>query len=95
MFYILGIMFCGMAGGYLLRRRTHLLQTLSRGIMPVICLLLFLMGVTVGRNAEVMDNLASLGVEALLLTLGSLAGSILLARYVYARFFHSRADHEK
>ena len=85
-------MFGGMLCGYLLRRRAGLLGLLSRLVMPAVWLLLFLMGVTVGANDAVMENLPTLGLEALLLTLGALGGSIVLARWVWLRFFKPHAD---
>ena len=51
-----------------------------------IFLLLFLLGITVGANGDVMNNLDSIGLEALLITLAAIAGSVLSAWGVY-RFF--------
>ncbi|WP_455968731.1 LysO family transporter, partial [Butyricimonas virosa] len=52
-------------------------------------LLLFLLGITVGANGDVMNNLDSIGLEALLITLAAIAGSVLCAWGVYRFFFMS------
>ena len=52
-----------------------------------IFLLLFLLGITVGANGDVMNNLDSIGLEALLITLAAIAGSVLCAWGVYRFFF--------
>ena len=54
-----------------------------------IFLLLFLLGITIGANEDVMNNLDSIGLEALLITLAAIAGSVLCAWGVYRFFFMS------
>ena len=49
MFTVIGIMFAGIAVGYLLRQVT-LLQRIGRPISYTILLLLFLLGTVVGAN---------------------------------------------
>lgn len=87
MFYILGVMFCGVGLGFLLRGRSNVKRLAERATMPVIYLLLFAMGVSVGANKNVMENLSSLGVEALIVTLGAVVGSITAALVTYKLFF--------
>ena len=55
-----------------------LIQVVDRALWGVIFLLLFLLGFSIGRNPQVMDSLAELGVYALLLALGSILGSVLV-----------------
>ena len=87
MFVIIGIMFAGVLCGWLLRRKPWLNCAASRLTMPLIFLLLFVMGVGVGGNGNVMDNLAGLGGKALLITLGAVAGSLVAGKLVYRFFF--------
>ena len=51
--------------------------------------LLFLLGLEVGNNRQIIEGLATLGIEALIITLACLTGSCLLAwglwRWLYKR----------
>ena len=75
MFIAMGLMLLGMTLGWLLRGRTWL-GLLTRCVSPAIMLLLFSLGVAVGGNEELMNNLPLLGGKALLLTLAGVAGSL-------------------
>lgn len=68
------LLFGGILTGRLLRRR--LLSALGNIITVIIWLLLFLLGAEVGGNEQVVRGLATLGVQALVLCAGALAGSI-------------------
>ena len=68
MFVVISIMFGGIAVGYLLRR-VELLQKIGKPISYTIFLLLFLLGITVGSNREIINNLSSLGGQALAISL--------------------------
>ena len=75
MFIAMGLMLLGMILGWLLRGRAWL-GLLTRCVSPAIMLLLFSLGVAVGGNRELMNNLPLLGGKALLLTLAGVAGSL-------------------
>lgn len=90
MFTVIGIMFAGIAAGYLLLK-IELLQKIGKPISYTIFLLLFLLGISVGTNKEIVDNLATLGGQAFLLALAATAGSVLAAWGVYNLFFKERS----
>lgn len=71
------MMLAGGVVGFLFRRRR--LRFLSAWIMALIWLLLFAMGVEIGGNRMIVDNFASLGLEAAALGVLSTLGSVLLA----------------
>ena len=77
MLIIVGIMFCGIAVGYLLRN--HDLRLTSKAITLLIWLLLFFLGVEVGENPRIIDGLKDLGLEAVWLSVMGIVGSVLLA----------------
>ena len=77
MLWIVAIMICGMAVGWLLRGRFS--KAVERAINVLIWLLLFLLGVEVGGNKRIVNGIATLGLEALLLAMAGCAGSALLA----------------
>ena len=89
MFTVIGIMFGGIAIGYLLRN-IELLQKIGKPISYTILLLLFLLGISVGANEAIVNNLTTLGVPALLIALAGTTGSILAAWAVYHFFFKER-----
>lgn len=89
MLKVVGIMLLGVFTGYLLKN--HQLRWVQRWIMLAIWVLLFLLGVTVGTNEEIMNNLDTIGLKGLILALGSVLGSVILAWVVY-RFFFVRKD---
>ena len=78
------MMFGGILCGYLLRKKqvahVHQVTTL------LIWVLLFLLGLNIGSNEQIIHSIGSLGIEALLITvfatLGSLIGAWLLWRKV-------------
>lgn len=78
MFKVLAITFSGIALGYLLRR-VPWLSHLGRSITYTIWLLLFFFGLQVGANEQVVDNLGTLGVKALEISVAGVLGSCVAA----------------
>ncbi|MBZ4651445.1 MAG: hypothetical protein JG761_245 [Proteiniphilum sp.] len=76
----------GIAVGYLLRQKKIVKKT-GMMLSMVIMLLLFFLGITVGSNQQVVNRFATIGLDALLLTLGGTLGSLLAARWLYKRLF--------
>lgn len=71
------IMLCGIAMGYLLRNKNT--RIVSRIITALIWLLLFLLGIEVGSNPRIVMGMQTLGIEALLLTIGGAVGTIIFS----------------
>ena len=55
--------------------------------MVAIYLLLFFIGISVGGNEQIMKNLDKIGLNAFLLTLAAVMGSILVSYLFYVKFF--------
>ena len=87
MFTIIGLMLTGMLLGYLLRKRD--LKKIHPIITLLIWLLLFILGIEVGSNEEIIRGLHTIGYEAVVLTLGGTLGSVIaawaLCRALYKR----------
>lgn len=75
MFIIIGIMLTGMLLGFLLRNKR--LSWIHKIITLLIWVLLFLLGIDVGGNEAIIKGLHTLGLEALIITLAAVTGSIL------------------
>lgn len=77
MFTIIGLMLTGMLAGYLLRNKD--LSRIQALITLLIWVLLFILGIEVGSNDDIISGLHTIGLEALLLTLGGTLGSVIAA----------------
>lgn len=89
MLKIVGIMLLGIFTGYLLK--DYRLRWVQKWIMLAIWLLLFLLGIAVGTNGEIMNHLDTIGLKGLILALGGVLGSVIMAWVVY-RFFFTKTD---
>ena len=77
MFTVIGLMLCGILVGYLARKRE--LSGIGRLITSLIWILLFLLGVEVGSNQQIIESLGTLGLEAMAITFAAILGSCLAA----------------
>jgi len=77
MLTVVGLMLAGVLTGFLLRNRN--MKWVSHVVMALIWVLLFLLGTEVGANEKIIRGLHTIGMEALLITLFALAGSLLVA----------------
>jgi uncharacterized membrane protein YbjE (DUF340 family) len=80
--------------GYLLRSKKRVLKINGKASLWVIFLLLFFMGISVGSNPKIMENLDTIGLRGFQLALVAVFGSVLLSWVVYKLFFKS-AEHER
>ena len=86
MFKVLIITFSGIALGYLFRLVKGL-QHLQKSISWTIYLLLFFFGLQVGANEQVVGNLDTLGVKALVIAVAGSLGSCVAAWALYRWIF--------
>lgn len=77
----------GIILGFLLKNKVEIIKFVDPSINIAIYVLLFLLGVSVGINETIINNLGTLGVQALLLTFGGVMGSVVLAYFVHKVFF--------
>ena len=75
MFTVIGIMLTGMLIGYLIHHKR--LPKIQQIITFLIWVLLFLLGVDVGSNPDITEGLHTIGVEAVLISLAAIMGSVL------------------
>lgn len=83
MISVIASMLSGILLGYLLRGCK--LSIIQPCITLFIWLLLLLLGIEVGSNETIVSNLPTLGVEALILTLGGLLGSCTAAWFLWRK----------
>ena len=80
--------------GYLLRYRTRLFHLAGHVSSVSVLDLLFLLGLSVGANEAITGNMVEVGLQALLLSLAGIGGSVLLAWTLYRLVFRS-SENEK
>lgn len=81
MFVVIGLMFAGMLIGYLFKRKE--VTWIGKVITVLIWLLLFLLGIDVGSNQVIMSGLHTIGLEALLIAIAAVMGSVVGARLLW------------
>lgn len=84
------IMVLGMGLGYWLQRHNHLSQIVQKLTTWAIYTLLFLLGISIGTDHQIISNLHTLGLKALIISASGILGSIILALPVYNAFFKNK-----
>lgn len=87
MFGVMLTMLCGILAGYLLRHFKSIPAFVSKVSIYIIFLLLFVMGVSVGSNPQVIHNFGKLGLLGVVIALVSTVGSVALSWVVYRSLF--------
>lgn len=90
MLHIVLIILVGILTGYFLRNASFI-KHVGKALSVIIVLLLFFLGVSVGANEQVVNNILHIGLDAFLLTVGGVLGSILCAWWMYATFFKKKS----
>ena len=86
MFTIISIMFVGIGIGYVLRN-LQFLQKIEKSTSLSIFLLLFVLGISIGSNSLIFNNLGRFGWQAAILATLSILGSMLASFLVFHLFF--------
>jgi uncharacterized membrane protein YbjE (DUF340 family) len=81
MFIVIATMSGGIIFGYLMRR--HRLTHISRLKTGFIWVLLFVLGIEVGSNPNIMKSLHTLGFESLFIAVISTMGSVIAAMLLW------------
>lgn len=77
MFTVILLMFAGMILGISIRK--YHIRYINKLITPLIWLLLFILGIEVGSNKQIINGLATLGMEAIIITIAAVLGSCMAA----------------
>lgn len=86
------VLLCLCAGillGIVLRRHEHFLKMIDQLTVWFIYIFLFLLGLTVGLNREIIAQFGRLGLQAVIIALACVIGSLIPAWFVY-HFFYAR-----
>ena len=96
MFSIISLLLAGIVIGHFLSDR-KLPAHIERSTSLTALALLFVLGLSVGSNRLIMENIGRFGWQAALLAMLGLGGSILAARIVFQLFYHPKEEkkHQK
>ena len=92
MLTVIIIMIAGMLLGYFIRKENRLTKSVDIIISWLIYLLLFVLGISVGINEVILNNINTILVKVVLLTVGAVMGSVIVSYFTYTLFFKK---HEK
>lgn len=95
MITVLLLMLAGMLTGFLLRRETTILKINEKLTSLAIYVLLFLLGISVGLNKMIIQHLDRIGLQALLITIGAISGSVVALWILYRHFFKTTQPTQK
>jgi len=95
MYTILGILILGITIGFLFRKREKLIKLSDKLLMWSIYLLLFLLGISIGTNDEIIRNFPTIGLKALVLTIAGVLGSCIVSLLIYKIYFVEKENDEK
>ena len=91
MINILIVLSAGILFGLLIVKRPKLHQLNNKLLNWAIYLLLFLLGISVGTNKEVIQNMGNIGYQAIAIAIASIAGSVLLSFLLFNFLFKQDA----
>lgn len=83
MFIAIGFMVLGGVFGFLLRKKEF--RNISKIITLLIWILLFILGLEVGGNPQIISGLTNIGIEALIITVAAVLGSAIAALLLWKR----------
>ncbi|MBC8004960.1 MAG: LysO family transporter [Verrucomicrobia bacterium] len=92
MLLVLLIMIAGIITGVFIHHKPALIKVNDQLISVAIYVLLFLLGVSVGLNKTIIQNIGTLGFQALIITLGAVTGSVLVSWLIYKAFFQGKQN---
>ncbi|MHB9055670.1 MAG: LysO family transporter [Paludibacteraceae bacterium] len=81
MFIVLSFMLAGIVVGYLLRRNK--INFIYELIITLIWLLLFLLGLEIGSNKDIVSQFGKLGLQAFLIATAGTLGSVIAAKFLW------------
>jgi uncharacterized membrane protein YbjE (DUF340 family) len=91
--YVVLFLIAGIAAGFVLRRRERFLKTVDRLTTWFIYLFLFMLGLSVGINPEIVRNFGTLGFKAIAISAAAVIGSLIPAYFLHRLWI--RKDHDE
>jgi len=87
MFNVILIMSVGIIIGSIFHKNKNLIRLSERITTYAIWSLLFLLGLEIGTNEVIVENIGTLGIKAFIISFGAILGSVLLSYFLYNFLF--------
>ncbi|MDD5530773.1 MAG: LysO family transporter [bacterium] len=87
MLIIIALLISGILLGFLLREKKGIIVLTDKLTNWTVYLLLLLLGISIGSNEKIISNIGSIGINAIILAVGTVIGSVLLSYVVYLLYF--------
>ena len=91
MFYLIMTLAAGVCAGFAWRR-IKVLSHIGKAVSVTVFVMLFFLGVEIGADRQVLENISELGIRALVLALAGVAGSVLLSMVLYRALFRKETE---
>lgn len=91
MFYLIMTFFAGICAGFIWRRIKSF-SHVGKAISLTVFVMLFFLGVEIGSDEHVLENLSTLGLRAFVLAVTGVAGSVILSMLLYKALFRKETE---
>jgi uncharacterized membrane protein YbjE (DUF340 family) len=85
---ILILMLTGIIVGLVLGKYPIIPKINEKLLNMAIYILLLFLGIAVGSNEKIINNLFTIGLQALVIAIGAIAGSVVVCWMIYKTYFH-------
>lgn len=76
-------------------RNTRIFKGLDKSISYTVYVMLFIFGITIGANKELLEDIGSFGLQALVIALMTITGSAIASYFAYKLFLKRGGRLEK
>lgn len=91
MLIIILLLILGGLCGFLLRRQEIIIKYVNILTNLVIWLLLLFLGISVGSNEKIIKNIKIIGLNAVIISVGAVIGSVIVSYVVYQLYFSAKS----
>jgi uncharacterized membrane protein YbjE (DUF340 family) len=92
MLLVIGFLIIGISLGFINRNKKKISPKIDLSINITIYLLLFTLGLKAGSDDAIVSRLHNLGITALIISIFTIVGSVLLAWLTYSLFFKKNKE---
>lgn len=89
MFKVLILLSAGILLGYLMRN-AGFLKHIEKSVSVTVLIMLFVFGVTIGSDTQLVANIGRFGAQAVVLALAGVTGSLVMSYMVYWFMFRKK-----
>ena len=91
MFYLIMTLILGACAGFA-GRKLKVLSHTGKAVSVTVLAMLFFLGVEIGSDEHVLENLSTLGLRAFVLAVAGVAGSVILSMLLYKALFRKETE---